>query len=761
MNALLGRPLFLWTIFFLGGQALGFYLWPHTFFAFSLFFLSFLLIYFLIRKFRLSWLFLLLSFALPLGFVMTSIASHELEPQGIEGNATLVGEVETQPEIEEGRVTFFLKQRAQDCGQGFKARGGRIWVQLWQSLPPELGDIVRIEGKMKPAEDPFSLYLRQKGCFWTFSGKDFSKIGTSLTPLGEAWKMWRDRLADGVAQASGKVLAGIIFGRTAGMSAEETKPYRETGTAHILAASGINVALLVAFLFTAGRLLRFPRLLTLFLSIPLILLYAALCGWLPSITRASLMALTGILASLSRRQQDLLTTISLAGLIISMWDPLALFSLDFQLSFLATACLFAFLPETKNSVSRRVSSWIKTALFTTIVAQIGVLPLIASSFHLLPLISPLANLLILPLISLLLPAGLVAIGLFLLLPQVGNFLFSFLANGTWLLNQIARGLAQIPLSHWVIPHPPLWLESIYWGVLLFSLLVLLIYRMPQWRKWAIWSLILLCVIFISWVGLFPSLFPPAQLEAYFINVGQGDAILFRTPEGADILVDGGTSSACKSYLEDLGIQKLDILLLSHPHSDHLRGLFSVLEQFPVRLALVAEGVQTEEFKRFEAKLNEKKVQLLRMKDGSRLQCGALEFEFLSPPSPLPEDWSINNSSLVACIRFGGTGFFLPGDIENEARKYILHNHHNITSTVLKVPHHGSSTSLDEFFLQAISPSLAIISVGKDNAYGHPSTWTLELLQSHRVSTLLTSQAGTILLQSDGQILTIETANENN
>ncbi len=734
----------------------GFYLPPQPLPPIALFLFFLLLTCWLVRKFRLSWLFLLLSLALPLGFFLTSIASHETGMQGSEGSVTLIGEVETQPEIEDGRVTFFLRQLAQDSGVGLEEKEERVWVELWRTQLPVFGDLIRVEGKMERPERHFALYLRKKGCFWTLKGEELTRLGGSLSPLGEAWRLWKDGLSDGVAQAAGKVLTGIIFGRTAGMSAEETRPYRETGTAHILAASGINVALLVAFLFTVGRLLHLPRSVILVFSIPLILFYSALCGFVPSITRASLMALTGILASLSRRQQDFLTTISFACLMVSLWDPLALFSLDFQLSFMATVCLFAFMPEVKASVPRKISFWIKTTFFSTTVAQIGILPLLASSFHLLSLISPLANLLILPFISFLLPAGLFAIGLLLLAPQVGGFLLSLLAKVTWLLDQIARGLSQIPLSHWVIPHPPPWLEGVYWGILLFSLFVALIYRQPRWRAWAVRGLVFLSVIFIGWVGFFPILFPPARLEVHFIDVGQGDAILFRTPEGAEVLIDGGGSSACRRYLEALGTQELDILLLSHPHSDHLRGLFPILDQFPVRLAIVAAGIQTEELDRFEVELREKKIHLVRMADGGRLQCGTLEFEFLSPPTPLPEDWSINNSSLVARVRFGWTSFFLSGDIEGDARGYILQSHEDITSTVLKVPHHGSSTSLDEPFLRELSPRLAVISVGEDNAYGHSSPWTLELLKSHAISTLLTSEAGTIILQSDGQNLTIET-----
>ncbi|MEI6310096.1 MAG: ComEC/Rec2 family competence protein, partial [bacterium] len=572
MNALLGRPLFLFTVLWVVGELLGWFLFPSWLVLLLAGLPPLLILFFLVRRFRLSWLFLLIALALPLGLWHCGSQAHELTPLGVEGPATVIGEIIEDPQVEGDRTSLFLRVFWVEQGSFRGDRTGLLYAQAWQSPTLQRGDMVRVKGKLDRPEEGFASYLRTKGAFWSLRSGKAERLGSALTPLGHALLAGQRGAEAEVMQVvpgpSGQILAGILMGRVSALDPSLERPYRETGTAHILAASGINVSLLLAFLLLLGRWLRLPRKLPLLLAIPLVLLYATLCGWLPSISRAAVMGLVGILAILSTRERDYPTTLALAALAVLALQPLALFALDFQLSFLATAALFAFLPEMQTWLPGRFPRWLSGAFFVTLAAQLGCLPLFASAFHMLSLVAPLANLLIAPLVAVILPLGLAGVTLAAIHPFLGQPLLWLAGQGAWLMDQTMRGLAGLPLSHLVTPSAPAWLEILYWSLLGLSLSLLLLYRDPRSRRWATVGLVALFLFFFSWQAASSLLFPVRQLEVHFIDVGQGDAILLRTPQGVNILWDGGPGEACRRYLEELGVNRLDLVFLSHPHADH-------------------------------------------------------------------------------------------------------------------------------------------------------------------------------------------------
>ncbi|MCR4432454.1 MAG: DNA internalization-related competence protein ComEC/Rec2 [Caldiserica bacterium] len=755
-NALTGRPLFLWVFLFIIGEVLGFYL-GLPFFALFLFLFSLTALFFLIPKLHLPWLFLLLSLALPLGYYLSFSASH---PQSGEPSLDLAwGVVDSDPKIQNGRANFFLRVFLIEKEGEKKEENYRFYVISLEEQPPERGDLLKVSGRIKAPKEEISEYLRKERCFWILRSSQIEKLGTTLTPLGEFFRNLKLRIEKEidslVPYPENEFLTGVLIGRAANLEESATLPFKETGTSHILAASGTNVALLVAFFLITGRLLSLRRRTALIISIPFVLIYATLCGWLPSITRATVVVLVGILSMLIRREKDFPTTLAFAALVILLFDPLALFFLDFQLSFLATACLAAFVPEMQNWIPGRAPKALKDSLFAAISSQVGVAPLIASQFHNLPLIAPLANMIILPIISVLLPAGLLSVSFSLFLPEVGRPLIWLVGQGAILAYNITKGLGAVPLANLIVPSAPSWLQWIYWGALFLSLGIALLGFKEKTRALATRLMALVFLIFVVWVSIFPVLFPVQFFEAHFIDVGQGDSILLRTPDRINLLWDAGGNSKSLRYLQNLGVNSLDLVFISHSHSDHLNGFFSILDNIPVKMVLLNQEDDGQGLEKLKEELRKRGIPYAEVKEGYFIKTDLAQMRILAPPEEA-EDWKINDRSLVGKFSFGETDVLLAGDIENKGRDH-LKEEGGIDAEILKVPHHGSATSLDKEFLEMVSPLVAVISVGKDNPYGHPSQVTLELLKEVGLWTLETSRVGSVVVQSDGKFITIEKA----
>jgi competence protein ComEC len=752
-SAILGRPLFLWVVLFIFGEVLGFYL--DLPFLFPILFLVSLGIFvFLIPKFSLPWFFLLLAISLPLGFFLSFKASHPQVDDPTFDRAW--GIVEMEPQTKYGGVKFFLKMILREKDGQKEEVAFRVYASYFEEISISKGDLLEVEGKIELPRDEMRDYLRKESCFWVLKASRIEIIGSTLSQLGEALQNLKGAIEEEVKQRvsypESELLLGVLIGRAADLEEWATLPFRETGTSHILAASGTNVALLVAFFFVIGKFLGLGKRPTLIASIPFVLLYATICGWLPSITRATAVVMVGILSMLSKREKDFPTTIAFSALVVLFFDPLALFFLDFQLSFLAVSCLEAFFPEMQGWIPGRFPKILKDSFFAAVSSQVGVLPLIASQFHSLPLIAPLANMVVLPMVSVLLPAGLLTVSLSLLLPQIGGPLIWLVGKFSALIYQITQGLGAIPLSSLIVPTAPIWLQAIYWAALFFSVGISLLGFKEKTRAIATRFMTLVFAIFVLWLALFPFLFPVRFFEAHFIDVGQGDSILLRMPDGLNFLWDAGGNSKSLKYLQSLGINALDLVFISHFHSDHINGLTPILDNIPVKMVILnREGSPEKE--KLEAELKKRGIRYLEIGQGYSIKTKSMRLEILSPPEGASE-WKENDRSLVGKVSFGETDFLLPGDIEEKGRNFLKKGG-EIEAEVLKVPHHGSATSLDEEFLERVSPEITVISVGKENPYGHPSTVTIDLLKEEEIFTLQTSRDGTISIQTDGRFIKIE------
>lgn len=254
---------------------------------------------------------------------------------------------------------------------------------------------------------------------------------------------------------------------------------------------------------------------------------------------------------------------------------------------------------------------------------------------------------------------------------------------------------------------------------------------------------------------------PNNMIVHFIDVGQGDSILIQV-NSKNMLIDSGPKSDKKklfNYLSRLNLAKLDYVIATHPHEDHIGNMADIITNYDV-LEFYAPKVQsnTKSFEMMIDALNSKKLKINVIKKGvNSIDLGKnSKVTVFSPNKNSYED--LNNYSPVIKIEYGITSFIFTGDAQKDVEKELLDSNENISADVLKIGHHGSSTSTSKSFLRKVDPSFAVISVGKDNVYNHPTEKILTILAETKIRTFRTDKDGTILITSDGsKIITSDTS----
>lgn len=254
---------------------------------------------------------------------------------------------------------------------------------------------------------------------------------------------------------------------------------------------------------------------------------------------------------------------------------------------------------------------------------------------------------------------------------------------------------------------------------------------------------------------------PAELWVEFIDVGQGAAVLIGTPEGRFILVDGGEREAGERvllpYLNRLGVKQLDLVVATHPHSDHIGGLLPVLERLPVGRVLADGQVHTSfTYESFLRLIDQKGIPFELARAGQRLEVGSARLLVLHPAEPLLAS-GLNSNSVVLRVEYGQVAFLLTGDLDSPGEAAVLRRK-IAPATVLQVAHHGSSDSTSSAWLTAVQPAIAVIQSGSGNTYGHPHQETLQRLadRAPQARVYRTDRYGTVTLVTDGREVRIET-----
>ena len=239
------------------------------------------------------------------------------------------------------------------------------------------------------------------------------------------------------------------------------------------------------------------------------------------------------------------------------------------------------------------------------------------------------------------------------------------------------------------------------------------------------------------------------VSVHYIDTGQADATLI-VGEDFYVLIDAGEyQGSVVEYLKDNGIPRLDYVIATHPHSDHIGGMADVLKEFDVKNFIMPDAVHTTaSFDHMIRALDSSNADVIQAEAGYEFESGELKFMLLGPISAEYEN--LNNYSVVIKMMAGNTGFLFAGDAEKEVERELLNAGYDLSVDVYKVSHHGSSTSSTPEFVKALDPLLAVVSCGRENAYGHPHKETLETFGNYEVKVLRTDKDGTIIVYSDGE-----------
>lgn len=589
------------------------------------------------------------------------------------------------------------------------------------------------------------------------------------------------------------LVSGIVLGVVDGMDPEVKETFRVLGVIHILAVSGANVSLLIMpllALLKKGGLATTKRY---SLAILLILLYGGVAGGGASVTRACTMCILWCASRLLARQADSLTSWGFAAGVLLILDPMQLYDIGFQLTFLLTWALLVLPPHlerflhflkkqfrkqdslhqaTPTTVPPRIRKFLHSlgqASLLTLIAELLSTPLILTISPVYTPLSLLANLYILPLIAIITPAAVLSILLGLLHPALATIPTLIVSVS---LELLVEPLTYVGRAGWWVKHfaapSSAWLWMYYGGWVQLVLrrfhsgepYATLYSRLRTFSLTALAGGLLLSAIWRS--------VAPQNLRVTFLDVGQGDAALIEMPHHHVWLVDGGGVPGFQHSTYDVGarvvvpalaakgIDDIDVLVMTHADEDHVRGLAAVLQQVHVHNLLVSDLTTDKPF--YQSLLQEARRQGIPITLAQVGQTWSpeknLAVSILNPPVNSFQNTrsDTNSNCVVFSLTYGVRTFLFTGDFEGDQEDRLPIPPQPVD--VLKVAHHGSGHSTTLPFLQKTTPTHAILSVGAHNHYGHPAPATVARLQSAGATLWRTDQQGAIVCETDGKKLDI-------
>ena len=619
------------------------------------------------------------------------------------------------------------------------------------------GDRVVAEGLADaPAPSEFATSLLRRGIVVVIRAGSFERIGPSADPIVRSALAFRSFVGRSVRRLLPAREAGLLLGLALGddsrLDPAVERDFRAAGLAHLLVASGENVAMVLAPILALATLLRLPPVGRLVAGLGTVSFFVLLTGAEPSVLRAGAMAglgLVGVFGGRPRSAPSLLGTAVLALLIL---DPALVWSIGFQLSVAATGGMIA-LGGPIAAKLRPLPRPIALAIGATIAAQAGVSPLLLYHFSEVPGVTLLANVLAFPLVEPALLLGVAAALAGTVCLPVGRLLAVLARGPLGALEVLADRLAQAPVP---------WITS---GAGLGALVVggaavaAIVWRARTGRRLPrlVIAVALLVAPALLWASALSS-GPPSGLRVVFFDVGQGDAALVTSPAGATILVDGGPDpEQVATKLTSLGVRRLDVVVASHPHADHIVGLPAVLSRFPVGLALEPGCPDDSAIRRDLLRaLQDENVPVRHPRAGESYSVGDLRLDILSPATCYAgTDSDANNDAIVFLLTYREDTVLFATEPEEPAQQAMLDAGRAPRADVLKVPHHGAATSVPAFF-DAVDADVAIVSVGP-NPYGHPVASVLADIRSTGARVLRTDRLGDLTLTFDGPSLRVDSA----
>ncbi len=746
--------------------------------------------------------------AFPGGALIYQASQHPLDSKQAQfynerGTMSLEGIVDDQPEVRGKSLEFKLSASSICIADNSSPVRGGVLVRLPFYRSYQYGDMLRLSGKLEspPQFDDFDYrgYLANRGIYSITNYPSVSIIAADKgwPPLAWIYSL-RNSLSDSLLvclpEPQSSLARAILLGLRGSLPADLLQSFYITGTTHLIAISGMNLTILLGMVL-AMSIWMFGRKNRAYfwISLSFIWLYTVLTGMPATMVRAAIMGSVFLIAELVGRQRNGLAALVLAAALMTTVEPRVLWDVSFQMSFLSMLGLVLIAPSLIEFASPQATGRqgrypiclkkiIVISFATTLAAVIATWPLTALSFHSFSMVSAPATFFAMPSFPGIIITSLLTATAGLAWPPAGIF-FGWIA---WLFLSyfllVVQVFSAIPVAYIRNIALQPW-QAIAYYIALGLILAGIKYRQhvrtfiesslgkARQAAGALKSInfkrviypalaVLLAGNILVWTAF--SLLPDGKLHISILDVGQGECILIRTPDGRNILIDAGPdpASACVQLGKKLPFwdRQIDMLILTQLQSDHIAGALEVLKRFNVRslglppttskAVLPGEIVQT---------AYDRRIATHTLACGKQLDAGSdLRLTVLNPPGePLKGTADdVNNNSMVFRITYGDVSFLLCSDIGMEAEQYLAGKKADLQSDVLKVAHHGSKGSSSDEFLTIVDPASAAISAGAVNRFGHPSRETLERLSAKvpEGNIFVTAVHGNIEYVTDGRRL---------
>ena len=718
-------------------------------------------------------------------------------------DARITGTVSGYPQVKGPSLEFtFSASQISISGNSTQVSGDAL-VRVPFYRQYHYGDLLEIHGKPETPQQyedfDYRDFLANQGIHSVinYPGTTLIDSGRGIAPMSWIYGL-RERMAAGLSaclpEPQGSLACAILLGLRGSLPDSLLQSFYATGTTHLIAISGMNLTIVLGMVFPAATwLLGRKNGLYIAVSLVSIWLYTLLTGMPPTMVRAAIMGSVFLLAELLGRQRSGMAALALAGALMAAFEPAVLRDISFQLSFLSMLGLVYLAPYltalvapppagTGSKFAYYLKSFMGISFGATAAAVAATWPITAMNFHAFSLVSAPATVFAMPSFP-----GIIITSLLTSLAGVTWQPLGVVTGwAAWLMLSyfllVVQVFSSIPAAYIQNVQMLPWQAFTYYAALA-GLLLCLRYRqgiarlvnscrlktrgmVPNLRPGTLsplvpWLLsILLTANILTWTAL--AMLPDGRLHLTVFDVGQGESILIRTPEGQNILVDSGPDPMSASIQLGKTLpfwdRKIDLLILTQLQGDHISGTPDLLRKYdvgsaglppaPSRAALPAEIISM---------LNTQHVQMYTLHNRTGFTAGRdIRLEVLNPPPGLlsgtPDD--ANNNSIVLKLVYGKVSFLLASDIGMDAEKQLAGNRADLQSSVLKVGHHGSRGSSSDEFLAIVDPSAAVISAGAVNRFGHPHKETLDrlyaILDGSKV--FITASRGNVEFITDGQKL---------
>ena len=733
------------------------------------------------------------------------IYSQEKEYQKIQktlvenDNITIIGKVEKEESSKQYGKTYKVKIKSIiNNKKEIQISKKKIYIQAKNNnLQIKYGDIIQVVGKFEQPESrrnykgfDYKLYLKTRSIVGNLKSNNIKKITNKIENPIEYIEYKSIELSKKIKENANKILPkdmssvfiGLVLGDTSEISEETIEDFRNSNMSHILAVSGMHMSYLILLSIQLfGKILGKKQ--AYIVSIILIIFYMFLTGFSASIIRSGVMGIILIISKIIYKNNDIFTNIAISSLIILIKNPYSILDLSFQFSFGGTIGIILFQKFISKKFLEKIlrSKKIIEILSVTISAQIVILPISIFQFNTLNIYFVLSNLIIGFIIGPVMACNFIFLMCLIVNIKLANIISFPLQICIKFIILISK-ISKLPYSQIYLATPGILEIILYFLLINTSFFIYYIYttkiitptvkrakniiamikfhikyRMEEKTKIVTKIVIVFGIILIIIIQV-----TPKDLRIHFLDVNQGDSTFIVTPRGKKILIDGGGSSYSNigkntvlPYILDRGYTKIDIAIISHMDLDHCDGIIYLMEKIKINTVILGKQYErTSNYERFIKIAKERKINLKRVEEGDKIDIEKdVNIEVLWPNSKkVISENIINNNSLVFKINYKKFSILFTGDIEEIAEKKILEENKNtLKSTILKVAHHGSKTSTTSEFLKAVNPQYALIGVGKNNKFGHPSENTIRKLKEKNIRIYRTDELGEITIKLNKNI----------